>query len=311
MSSIRIVFLGTSASVPSKERFLTSLSLQRDSGEILLFDCGEGTQYQLMKFNVNFQKITKIFISHLHSDHFFGMFGLLETMKQMQRTKPLNIYGPIGLKSIIESIIGELSEYNYKIDVQEIDEGLVFEEKDFRMFAQRIQHSVLTLAYAYVEKNRLGRFNAKKAKALNVKKGDKWRKLQQGLSVLSEDNKVILPEMVLGSIRRGFKIVIASDGLYTENFIPFAKDADILIMESTYTEKFKNKAKERLHSTARNSAKLASLANAKKLYLTHISARFKDDKELTIEAQKEFPTAIIAYDGLEITMNLKDLDKEE
>ena len=144
-----------------------------------------------------------------------------------------------------------------------------------------------------------------------MKKGVKWQKLQNGVSVLSDDNKVIMPEMVLGTKRRGFKIVIASDGLYNEEFVPFASDADILVMESTYTEKFKKNALEKLHSTAKISAKIAAQANAKKLFLTHISARFKEDTELVTEAQKEFPNAIIAYDGLEITMNLKDLDKKE
>jgi ribonuclease Z len=309
MSSIKIVFLGTSAAVPTKERFLSSLALHRGSGEILLFDCGEGTQFQLMKFGVNYQKISKIFISHLHSDHIYGLFGLLSTMKFTNRTKPLNIYGPFGIKSIIEAVKGDFSNYPYKITIHEINEGLVLEEDKYRIFAQGIPHGVLTLAYAYIEKDRLGRFDTKKAKALKVKKGSKWQKLQNGISVLSEDNKIIMPEMVLGTKRRGFKIVIASDGLYNEEFIPFAQNADILIMESTFTEKYKKNALEKLHSTAKISAKIAAQANAKKLILTHISARFKEDKELVTEAQKEFPNAIIAYDGLEITMNLKDLEK--
>ncbi|MHA1922729.1 MAG: ribonuclease Z [Candidatus Heimdallarchaeota archaeon] len=311
MSSIKIVFLGTSAAVPTKERFLSSLSLQRDSGEILLFDCGEGTQFRLMKFGVNFQKISKIFISHLHSDHIYGLFGLLSTMKFTDRTKPLNIYGPFGIKSIIEAIKGDLLNYPYEIHIHEIDEGLVLEEEKYRVFAQSVPHGILTLAYAYIEKDRLGRFNSNKAKSLKVKKGAKWQKLQNGVSVLSDDNKVIMPEMVLGTKRRGFKIVIASDGLYNEEFVPFARDADILVMESTYTEKFKKNALEKLHSTAKISAKIAAQANAKKLILTHISARFKEDTELVAEAQKEFPNAIIAYDGLEINMNLKDLNDEE
>lgn len=311
MSSIKIVFLGTSAAVPTKERFLSSLSLQRGSGEILLFDCGEGTQFRLMKFGVNYQKISKIFISHLHSDHIYGLFGLLSTMKFTDRTKLLNIYGPYGLKSIIEAVKGDLSNYPYEIIIHEINEGLVLENDEYRIFAQGIHHGIPTLAYAYIEKNRLGRFDTKKAKELKVKKGAKWQKLQNGQSVLSDDNKVILPEMVLGLKRRGFKIVVASDGLYNEEFVPFARDADILIMESTYTEKFKENALEKLHSTAKISAKIAAMANAKKLILTHISARFKEETELVAEAQKEFPNAIVAHDGLEITMNLKDIDKEE
>ena len=314
MSTIRIVFLGTSAAVPQKDSFLSSIALQRENGEIFLFDCGEGTQYQMMKFNVNFQKITKIFFSHLHGDHIFGIFGLLNTMNLMERTKEVTIYGPIGTRRYFEGIMGTQDNFGFKypIDIQEIEEGLVCEEDDYRIVAKRVKHSVYTVAYAFIEKDRLGRFNKEKAKKLKVKRGSKWQELQKGKSVLSEDNKVIIPEMVLGPKRRGFKIVIAFDGLYDdEDFVPFAKEADVLILEATFDDDHENNAKERLHSTARWSAQIARKAEAKKLYLTHISPRFKEDKSLEKQAQEEYPDAIIAYDGLEINLNRKDLENEK
>ncbi|MCK5159657.1 MAG: ribonuclease Z, partial [Candidatus Heimdallarchaeota archaeon] len=133
----------------------------------------------------------------------------------------------------------------------------------------------------------------------------------QGKSVLSEENKVILPEMILGPKRRGFKIVVAFDGLYVEDeFVPFAKDADVLIMESTYGDEHEKNAKERLHSTARWSAKIAKKANAKRLYLTHISPKSKENSTLEKEAREEFPKAIIAYDGLKINLTRRDLENE-
>ncbi|NHJ87360.1 MAG: ribonuclease Z [Asgard group archaeon] len=311
MSSIRIVFLGTSAAVPQKDRFLSSIALQRDTGEIILLDCGEGTQYQMMKFNVNFQKITKIIFSHLHGDHIFGIFGLLNTMKLMERTAPLIIYGPPGIKLFFKALFGpsEEMDFPYLIDIQDITEGLVCDEDDYRIVAKKVDHSVYTLAYALIEKDRLGRFNKKKALELKVEQGEKWQKLQKGLSVLSADNKVITPDMILGPNRRGFKIVIAFDGLYhPEDFVPFAKDADVLILESTFSDEHEGLAKERLHSTARWSAQIAKLANAKALYLTHISPRFKEDEILEKQAKEEFQNTIVAYDGLEITMNRKDLE---
>jgi ribonuclease Z len=313
MSTIRLVFLGTSAAVPQKERYLSSIALQRENGEIFLFDCGEGTQFRMMHYNVNFQKITKIFLSHLHGDHLYGIFGLLSTMKQMNRTKPLTIFGPLGTKMFFSRVFGPVENYGFAfpLDVQIVEEGLVYDAEDYKIMAKSITHSVYTLAFVYLEKDRLGRFNKKKAVSLKVEKGEKWTKLQKGLSVLSKENKVITPDMVLGPSRRGFKIVIASDGSYNaDEFVPFAREADVLILEATFSDEHAELAREKLHSTARLSAKIAAQANAKRLYLTHISARFKEVDELEKQAREEYPKAVIAYDGLEINLNRKDLDKE-
>jgi len=193
MSTLKLTFLGTSASVPQKDRFLSSIAMQRENGEIILFDCGEGTQFQMMKFNVNYQKITKVLFSHLHADHLLGIFGLLNTMRLMERTNPITIYGPIGTKYFFDSMMGQKENYGltFPIDIQEIEEGVVCDEKDYRIIGKRIMHSVYTIAYAYIEKDRLGRFDEEKARKLKVKKGKKWQELQQGKSVLSDDNKVI------------------------------------------------------------------------------------------------------------------------
>jgi len=313
MTTIRIVFLGTSAAVPQKNRFLSGLALQREKGEILLFDCGEGTQYQIMKYKVNFQKISKIFLSHLHGDHLYGIFGLLSTMKLADRSNPLKIYGPPGTKQYLKRFYGEKIEngFSYPIGIFDTEEGFVCEDEDYQIVAKRTMHSIYTLAYAYIEKDRLGHFDTKKAQELKVKKGNKWQQLQKGKSVLSEDNKVILPEMVLGPKRRGFKIVIGSDGTYQEeDFVPFAMGADVLVLEATFSDINESKAKEKLHSTSRWSAIIARKAKVKKLFLTHISPRTEEEENLKNEAQEEFPSAVIAYDGLEIHLNRKDLESE-
>jgi ribonuclease Z len=231
----------------------------------------------------------------------------------MERTKPLTVYGPQGTKYFFDSMMGQKENYGltFPLEIQEIEEGVVCNEDDYRIIAKRVMHSIYTMAFAYIEKDRLGRFDKEKAKKLKVKKGQKWQELQQGKSVLSEENKVIVPEMVLGPKRRGFKIVIAFDGLYVEEeFVPFAIDADVLVMESTYGDEHEKNAKERLHSTARWSARIAKKANAKRLYLTHISPRFKEDDTLQKEAQEEYPNAVIAYDGLEINLTRRDLEEE-
>ncbi len=312
MTTIRIVFLGTSASVPQKNRFLSGLAMQIENGDVLLFDCGEGTQYQIMKYKVNFQKIVKIFLSHLHGDHIYGIFGLLSTMNLAERSNPLKIYGPPGTKMLLERFFGEKLEngFSYPIVILDTEEGFVCEDEGYQIVAKRTIHSVYTLSYAYIEKDRLGHFDIKKAKELNVKKGTKWQQLQKGKSVLSEENKVILPEMILGPKRRGFKIVIGSDGIYQEeDFVPFAMGADVLVLEATFSDINESKAKEKHHSTSRWSAIIARKAKAKKLYLTHISPRLDEEDNLEKQAQEEFPDAIIAYDGLEIHLNRKDLDK--
>ncbi|MBD3193022.1 MAG: ribonuclease Z [Candidatus Heimdallarchaeota archaeon] len=314
MSTIRIVFLGTSAAVPQKDRFLSSIALQRENGEVLLFDCGEGTQYQLMKFNVNFQRISRILLTHLHGDHIFGLFGLLNTMNLMGRQAPIKIFGPAGTQEFIEAILGTKKNhgFSFPVEMKEIEEGLVYETKKYRLFAQKVPHSVYSLSFAYIEKPRLGRFNVQKAKELKVKRGPKWNQLQEGEPVLSEENKVVLPEMVLGKKRRGFKLIFGSDGLYPpETFVPFAHQADVLILEATFGDEEEEHAYEKLHSTARLSARIAKQANVKRLYLTHISPRYNDPTVLEKQAREEFPETIIAYDGLEINLNRSDLEKEE
>ncbi|HUT81471.1 MAG TPA: ribonuclease Z [Candidatus Bathyarchaeia archaeon] len=312
MSAFRIVFLGTSAAVPQKNRFLSSIAMQKENGEIFLFDCGEGTQYQFLKFNVNYQKITKIFFSHLHLDHILGIFGLLSTMRLMKRTRPLEIFGPIGTRRFFQGLLGneENFGFDYTFDIQEVEEGLVIDDDEYRIIAKRVKHSVYCLAYAYLEKDRLGHFNPDKARKLKVKQGSKWSELQQGKSVLSEDNKIITPDMVLGSKRRGAKIVVAFDGFYEiDDFVPFALEADVLILEATYDDDQIENAVKKLHSTASISAEIAKAAKAKRLFLTHISPGYDKDTSLTEQAQKIFPEAIIAYDGLEITLNRKDIEE--
>ena len=148
-------------------------------------------------------------------------------MKQMERSKSLTIFGPIGTSQLMERVFGPTENYGFEfsLDVQDVEEGIICDELDHRIIGKRVMHSVYTLAFAYIEKDRLGRFKKQRAIALNVEKGEKWQKLQKGKSVLSKDNKVITPEMVLGPKRRGFKIIFASDGLYTaEEFVPFAQD---------------------------------------------------------------------------------------
>jgi ribonuclease Z len=313
MSTIRLVFLGTSAAVPQKDRFLSSISLQLENGEILLFDCGEGTQYQLLRYKVNFQKITKILFSHLHGDHFYGILGLLTTMRLMERKTPLVIYGPPGTKRLFERLLGPygLNKMSFPLTIQEIANGLVCDEKDYRIYAQQIHHSVYCLGYCLQEKDRCGRFHPEEAKKLGVKRGPKWRKLQEGEAVLSKDNKVVLPEEVLGEKRRGFKIVIAYDGRYQKkDFVPFAREADILVLEATFSMDEEERAIEHLHSTASWSAQIGKAAKAKRLYLTHISARFKETDKLKEEAEAYFPGVVIADDGLEVRLNRSDLDQE-
>ncbi|MEA2071105.1 MAG: ribonuclease Z [Asgard group archaeon] len=311
MSTLRLVFLGTSAAVPQKDRYLSSIALQTGEGEILLFDCGEGTQYQVMRFNVNYQKITKIFLSHLHGDHIFGLFGLLNTMNLMDRERELIIYGPPGTRKYLKRIFGPAENlgFSFPIEIKLVTSGLVCDEKDYSIYCQSLLHSVLSLGYAFIERDRPGRFYPEKARKLNIPKGDKWNKLQEGESVLSKNNKTITPEMVMGEKRRGYKIVIAYDGRYDfDEFISFAKNADVLVLEATFSDEKAELAKERLHSTARESAKIAAKADAHSLYLTHISPRENNGERLLKEAKECFSNVYIAHDGLELNLNWKDLD---
>ncbi|MFX1518554.1 MAG: ribonuclease Z [Promethearchaeota archaeon] len=301
---MKIIFLGTGAAVPSKTRKLSSIVIQRKN-EILVFDAGEGLQYQLREADINIMKITKIFISHLHGDHIFGLPGLILTLKMYQRKKPLYLYGPPGILQFLVAVnfISGVMDTEFELLVQEIGEGLVVEEKEYWVKATLTDHGIYTLAYSITEKSYPGKFFPEKARALGIPEGPLWSKLKAGESVQLNDGRIINSSEVVGPTRPGKKITYSGDTRPTKSIILLSQNSDVLIHEATFDDTFLEKAKQTGHATAGEAAKIAKDAGVKQLILTHISTRYKDTTILYEQAKKIFPSTIVAEDFMVISLN--------
>jgi ribonuclease Z len=305
--SLSVVFLGTSGSVPTPKRALPAIAVQRKD-EIILFDCGEGLQRQMIQAGIGFHKKMKVLITHMHGDHVLGLPGLLQTMSLLEREKKLDIYGPIGIKAFVEAMKQTVQfVLTFPVDVYEIEnEGIVCREKEYEIYAKWVEHVIPSLAYALVEKPRPGRFFPEKAKRLGVKEGPLWAKLQLGESVRLSNGRVIKSEEITGPLRLGRKIVYTGDTKSTENLIVFAENADLLIHDTTFDDELLERAQEDGHSTPSQAAKTAKKAKVKWLILTHISARYKDASLLLEQARKIFPKADVAEDFMKIDLPFQD-----
>lgn len=299
-----IYFLGTGGSWPTVQRNVSAVAIKR-GGEIILFDCGEGTQRQLQKSKISYMQIKKIFITHYHGDHFLGLPGLIQTFQLNDREEPLHVYGPKGIGKIVSDII-HLGYFkpSYDIFAYEMKPGDEIKFEGYKIKCIDVCHNVPTLAYCLEEDIRPGRFNKKKALELGIPEGPLFRKLQNGESV-NMNGKIVTPEMVLGPPRPGRKITISGDTMPCEKLVKFAKGSDVLIHDATFDSSLEERAIEYGHSTARQAAEIAKRAEVEKLILTHISPRYKDAKLLEEEAREIFPNTWVAHDFMELEVRLK------
>lgn len=295
---MELVFLGTSSAIPTSHRNHSAIVLKA-FGEIMLFDCGEGTQLQMSKAKISPMKISKIFLTHYHGDHILGLPGIIQSIAFRGRNEPLHIYGPKGLVGIINSIrnLGYFS-LPFEIYIHEVDEGIILEEENYIISCSKMSHSVVNFAYSIIEKRR-PKFIREKAIELGIKPGPDFGKLQQGVPVKVGDRS-IMPEQVLGKERKGRKIVYSGDTSPNEKMIELAHDADVLIHESTFESKYNDKSYETGHSTAVQAAEIGKKANVKKLILTHVSTRYKKSDKLEEEAKEIFENSIVAEDFMQI-----------
>ena len=306
LTDLNVIFLGTGGSIPTPKRGLSAIAIRRKT-ELLLFDCGEGTQRQMIQAGVGFHRKTKIFVTHMHGDHVLGLPGLLQTMSLLDRTKKLEIYGPQGIKAFVEAISQTVRfSLTFPVQVSEIEADLVCEEKEYKVYAIPSDHMDHSLAYALIEKPRPGRFNIEKAKELGVPEGPLWSKLQDGSAVKLPSGRIVKPEMVLGPPRPGRKIVYTGDTRPSENLVKLAENADLLIHEATFDDELMERAMEDGHSTPSMAAETAKEAEAKWLVLTHISARYKDAGLLLEQARKVFSNTDVAQDFLRLELPLSE-----
>ena len=299
---MKLVFLGTSAAQPTAKRGLSCICLERD-GEILMFDAGESTQISYMKSGLGWNKKMKLFVTHLHGDHCIGILGLLQTMSMQNRTESLEIFGPKGIDEFLAANIKILNfGLSFSILITIVNEGTIYENNKFLIHAAKANHSITAFSYLFEEKDKPGRFNVEKAKELGIPEGELWNKLQNGEDITNNE-KIIKPEQVLGKKRLGKKIGISGDTMPTKELEEFFRECDYLVFDSTFLDEEKQKAQDTCHSTAKQAAELGKNANVKNLILTHFSARYKDEIGHKTEAEQIHNSVITAKDLLEVEIS--------
>ncbi len=299
---MKLVFLGTSAAQPTERRGLSCICLEKE-GEILMFDAGEAAQIAYMKSGLGWNKKMKLFVTHLHGDHCVGILGLLQTMSMQNRTESLEIFGPKGIDEFLAANIKVLNfGLPFSILINIISEGKIFENKKYLIHTTKANHSITAFSYLFEEKDKPGRFNVEKAKELGIPEGELWNKLQNGEEITSNE-KIIKPEQVLGEKRPGKKIGISGDTMPTKKLEEFFYQCDYLVFDSTFIEEEKQRALDTCHSTAKQAAELGKNAKVKNLILTHFSARYKDELQHKMEAEKIHNSVITAKDLLEVEIN--------
>ncbi len=294
---LRITFLGTSAAQPTAGRNLTSTAVRR-AGELLLFDCGEGTQRQMIRFGTGFD-VAAIFFTHFHADHFLGAIGFLRTLSMLGRDAPLSLYGPRPAQRLLETMLFTGTDaLAFPVEIHEIAPGQVVRRSGAEVRAYPTVHRIASVGYALVEDERPGRFHPDRAAALGVPAGPLFGALQRGRPVEAA-GRTVRPEEVMDPPRRGRAVVITGDTRPAESTVEAARGADVLIHDSTFGEEERARAEETGHSTAAEAAEVAREAGVRRLVLTHISPRYtRDAPELLAEAKAVFPESVVARDGL-------------
>jgi ribonuclease Z len=304
---IRVTFLGTAASRPTVGRNVSALMMQRE-GDSLLFDCGEGTQRQMMRYGTGFA-VHDIFFTHLHADHFLGVIGLLRTMALQARQEPIRLWCPEAGSGILHDAVNlGMERVRFDVDIVELQPGERIERDAYDIIAYRSFHGPRSLGYALVEHPRLGRFNPDLARQRGVPAGPLFGKLHRGEDV-EVDGRIITAAELVGPPRPGRRVVYSGDSRPCHETQELAKDADLLIHDATFSHDEVDRARDTHHSTAREAAELARAAGAHRLALTHISARYADDaRPLEREARNVFRDSVVAYDGLVIEIPYRDGD---
>jgi len=302
---MKLVFLGTGGTYPSKFRNVTSIAIQLP-GEVVMFDCGEGTQRQLMRSSVSFMKIKKIFISHLHADHFLGLPGLIQSMSLNGREDDLMIFGPKGMTRNMKAMLSlGFFKCGFKVIASDLKPPCEFDFGSYWIRCVEAEHSVPSLAFSLEEKPRPGRFDLKKANRLGVPEGPMFRKLQEGQTI-TVGNRRIQPGEVLGPCRKGRKVIYTGDTKPSKEIIALARGADVLIHDCTLDSSHAQLAAEFGHSTAAEAAGVASEAQVRQLFLVHLSPRYDDDSLIEREARKIFKDSQVAQDLAEYSVRYDD-----
>ena len=304
---LKLTFLGTGAACPTVDRNVAALALARE-GETLLFDCGEGTQRQMMRYGVSFT-FRDIFFTHFHSDHLLGVIGLLRTLGLLNifgeaeaRSEGLTLYGPRGAKRILSHALEVgIERVKFPVEIVELAVGDVVKRAEYDIVTFPTEHRADTIGYALVEHIRKGRFHPDLARTMGIPEGPLWGKIHKGETITLPDGRVITPAELVGQPRPGRKVVITGDTRPVPAVQQVSAGADLLVHEATFSHQDQARAVETGHSTATEAAEIARAAGVKRLALTHISPRYsREAPELLAEARGIFPETVIARDGMEL-----------
>jgi ribonuclease Z len=285
---LSLFFAGTAGSVPTARRGLPALLL-RAGGDQILFDCGEGTQQQLLR-SVGLPELDAVFLTHYHLDHWLGILGTLKTFDLRGRERPLAIYGPPGLRALMTAMKPAYGRVGYPLALEELDPHEEVRFGGYMISPFPVEHRVRAYGYAFVEDDRPGRFDAEEAERLGVAPGPDFGRLQRGETVGD-----VSPEQVVGEPRRGRRIVISGDTAPCQATEVFAHQADLLVHEATFMSEESERARETGHSTARQAAEVAAAADVRLLALTHLSTRYFP-RDLRDEAREVFPDTLVPRD---------------
>jgi len=307
---VEVLFLGTGAGIPAKLRNVTAIALKllEERGAVWLFDCGEATQHQILHTSLKPRRVEKIFITHLHGDHIYGLPGFLSSRSFQGGETDVTIYGPKGIQQFVETNLSISQTYlKYRLHFVEIEEGVIFEDDQFVVEARLLEHGIPSYGYRVVEKNRPGILLVDKLKEAGIQPGPIYKRIKNGEDVTLEDGTFLNGKLFTGPNVAGRVVTILGDTRICDGAKILAKDADLLIHEATFSSGEETLAHEYFHSTTLQAATIAKDANVKRLCLTHISSRYdRDDwKTLEDEAKGIFPNTEIAVDFKEINIPLQ------
>lgn len=313
---MQITFLGTSSGVPTRSRNVSSVALRLPQrAELWLFDCGEATQHQIIRSDIKISNLSRIFITHMHGDHIFGLMGLLATCGLAGNVNQVDIYGPSGLKEYLQACCRySFTNFSYSVKVHTVKPGIIYEDNEFIVSCEQLHHRVTAFGYRVAEKDRAGRFDIEKAQELGIPPGRIYGQLKRGEVVTLADGRVIDGRELTGPVEIGRKLAYCTDTIYCDGAVKLAEDADVLIHEATFAHQDAEMAFQRLHSTTTMAAQTALAAGVRQLIMTHFSPRYAPGnpielKDLLQEAQAIFPNTCMASDLMNYEIpRRRDLD---
>lgn len=310
---MHVTFLGTSAGVPTRQRNVSAVALGLpERGEMWLFDCGEGTQQQLMRSRLKLSQLARIFITHMHGDHFFGLPGLLATCGMAGHVERIEVYGPPEIEAFVrESFRLSEGRFGYALEVHAVHEGLVYEDEDFVVTCRELKHRIPSFGYRVEERERPGAFDVEKARALGIPSGPLYGRLKSGETISLPDGRTFDGHEFCGPPKEGRTFIYCTDTIYCRSAVELARGADLLVHEATYAVCDEDLARRSLHSTTGMAARVALEAGVKQLAITHFSPRYApggavEPEELLREARETFPATLMARDFLTVEIERPD-----